>query len=172
MIFEGLVMISFPIDHYYKKLDDSKKNFYSLCIIAFFLFAFVSIFISNKYLFAIEEFIVLFGLANFIFASPSYILNEKGADVRDSYKDLKRFLNDFSVIKEKTSEMVALWNYYLSYSIALGIEGLAYAEIESFFGNSIYNFNSRIEDYKQTRNLIDNIENEIMASKAIYQKRN
>ena len=35
--------------------------------------------------------------------------------------------------------MVAIWNYYLTYSIALGISSIAGKEISNFFGPDIFN---------------------------------
>lgn len=80
-----------------------------------------------------------YGLGTMMFTMPVYVLNAKGTDEKDNWKDLKRYLLEFSNIKEKSSEMVKLWQFYLTYSVALDINSIASSEIESFFGNEIYN---------------------------------
>lgn len=128
--FQALTIISFPIYKYYKKRPFSNKDKINvaLLVIGFVLF-------TNS--FGLSIFIYCFG--TILFASPKYILNKEGVEQRDSWLDLKRFLIDFGDIKNKTPEMTVLWDYYLTYSVALGIDGIANQEIESFFGKEIYN---------------------------------
>ena len=148
-IFQGLLLLSF---------------------VSFFIFS-ISMFV-NSYLYFLWEFIFLFGFSNIIFKDSVYSINQKGAEVRDKFLDLKRFLIEFSKINEKTSEMISLWDFYLSYSIALGIEGIANEEISNFFGNNIYNLNN-INNYDKLgyQDLINNISNVIKTSQQIYLKK-
>ena len=66
--------------------------------------------------------------------------------------------------------MIYLWNYYLSYSIALGIDGVAKDEIVDFFGNNIYN--SHDLNNNECQKYIQNIDKEIIKSKKLYQNKN
>ena len=172
-IFQGLLLLSFPFDRYYrKKYNMNKLEIISVILIfvSFFIFS-ISMFV-NSYLYFLWEFIFLFGFSNIIFKDSVYSINQKGAEVRDKFLDLKRFLIEFSKINEKTSEMISLWDFYLSYSIALGIEGIANEEISNFFGNNIYNLNN-INNYDKLgyQDLINNIPNVIEKSQQIYLKK-
>ena len=172
-IFQGLLLLSFPFDRYYrKKYNMNKLEIISVILIfvSFFIFP-ISMFV-NSYLYFLWEFIFLFGFSNIIFKDSVYSINQKGAEVRDKFLDLKRFLIEFSKINEKTSEMISLWDFYLSYSIALGIEGIANEEISNFFGNNIYNL-SNINNYDKLgyQDLINNISNVIKTSQQIYLKK-
>ena len=172
-IFQGLLLLSFPFDRYYrKKYNMNKLEIISVILIfvSFFIFP-ISMFV-NSYLYFLWEFIFLFGFSNIIFKDSVYSINQKGAEVRDKFLDLKRFLIEFSKINEKTSEMISLWDFYLSYSIALGIEGIANEEISNFFGNNIYNLNN-INNYDKLgyQDLINNISNVIKNSQQIYLKK-
>lgn len=129
--FQALVTISFPLDRYYKKNKISKKKtFISLIILILSIFGIM---------FFVGGICLAYGLGTSMFTMPAYVLNAKGTDEKDNWKDLKRYLLDFSNIKEKSSEMVKLWQFYLTYSVALNIYSIASSEIESFFGNEIYN---------------------------------
>lgn len=172
-IFQGLLLLSFPFDRYYrKKYNMNKLEIISVILIfvSFFIFP-ISMFV-NSYLYFLWEFIFLFGFSNIIFKDSVYSINQKGVEVRDKFLDLKRFLIEFSKINEKTSEMISLWDFYLSYSIALGIEGIANEEISNFFGNNIYNLNN-INNYDKLgyQDLINNISNVIKTSQQIYLKK-
>ena len=172
-IFQGLLLLSFPFDRYYrKKYNMNKLEIISVILIfvSFFIFS-ISMFV-NSYLYFLWEFIFLFGFSNIIFKDSVYSINQKGVEVRDKFLDLKRFLIEFSKINEKTSEMISLWDFYLSYSIALGIEGIANEEISNFFGNNIYNL-SNINNYDKLgyQDLINNISNVIKTSQQIYLKK-
>ena len=174
-IFQGLVLLSFPLNKYYKSSGFSIKKLkkYAYLLLISLMAFFINIFIKSILLLGISEFFALFSLANILFSPPSYLLNDNGAEIRDSYFDLKKYLTDFSFITDKTSEMIVLWNYYLSYSIALNMEGEAYKEIDNFFGNEIYNLNNQsLTSEDEIQKLIDNIPNEIDRSRELYKKRN
>ena len=174
-IFQGLVLLSFPLNKYYKNNNNSKKTYMNcatIFCISLMIFVF-NIFIKSILLLGISEFFVLFELINILFIPPSYLLNDEGVEVRDSFLDLSRYLTDFSLIKEKSSEMIVLWNYYLSYSVALGIDSIANKEINDFFGSNIYNLNNQeLFSEEKIQTLINNVPSEIEKSKELYQKRN
>lgn len=174
-IFQGLVLLSFPFEKYYIKNfnDIEKTKKYAKSLVVSLIFFMLNIFtIKNIVIYGILEFLSLIGLSRILFKLPDYLLNEKGAEVKDSYLDLKKYLLDFSLINEKSSEMIILWNYFLSYSIALDIEGVASEEINNFFGNNIYNLNNQqLSSEEEIKKLIDDIPNEIERSKKIYELR-
>ena len=122
-----------------------------------------------------SAFLLLFCILGFPFDTyAEYLLNEKGTEIKDEYLDLKKYLEDFSLIDKKTAEMIYIWNFYLSYSIALGINGIAKKEIESFFGDKIYNLNSvyyggETIDTENIQKYIDQTDNIIEKDKQLYQ---
>lgn len=66
-------------------------------------------------------------------------MNDEGIEEKDSWLDLKKYLQDFSNMRDKSMEMVVLWNYYLTYSMVLDLQSISKEEIVEFFGWNIYN---------------------------------
>ena len=127
---QALVMVSFPLKKFFTFHDSTKSRItYAVFTILGFL----------PFLSFIGQVLAIYGLGCLMFASPLYTLNQSGVDEKDAWLDLKRYLQDFSDMKNKTVEMVSLWEFYLTYSIALGMSSIANKEIESFFGDDIFN---------------------------------
>ena len=49
-----------------------------------------------------------YGLSFILITNITYTLNNKGTELKDEYLDLKKYLEDFSLIDKKTSEMISL----------------------------------------------------------------
>ena len=177
-IFEGLILLSFPLDNYYKPYKGkNKKSLYSLFIILYFLLLFFFSHSNSYLIYIIATFIMSYGLSFILITNITYTLNNKGTELKDEYLDLKKYLEDFSLIDKKTSEMISLWDFYLSYSVALGIKGIASKEIKNFFGNEIYNLNNVDQDLnvintEESQKYITEIENIINHDKQLYQNKN
>ena len=168
-IFMGLVLLSFPFDKYYKKINNSfKKGLYIFCFGFVFFLGLLLISIPSIISFVIFISLPIFGIGNLLFANPAYVLNRNGNKTLNDYLALKKFLNDFSIIHERSSEEIVIWNYYLSFSIALGIAGVSSEEIISFFGSNIYNVNN---NSNEGSNHLYNIDDEIVKAKNVYQIR-
>lgn len=135
--FQAHVMLSFPIDTFYDKTEISsrKKGFVALCLIIGFI----------PIIPIVSPILVTYALATLCFNMPARYLNQTGVDEKDSWEDMRKYLLDFGDMKSKTPEQIAIWNFYLTYSIALGIDGIAGGEIEEFFGENIY-FTMRVEN--------------------------
>ena len=132
--FQALVFMSFPIEKYYNKEKlKNKKVIYLLFLASGFIpwFAFASY---------VAEFLAIYGFGNLMFISPSYTLNQTGVDEIAKWKALKKYLNDFSNIKDKNAQMLELWDYYLVYATALDISSTASNEMYDFFGKKIFKF--------------------------------
>lgn len=174
-IFQGLITISFPLEKYYRKVKNYKKKRKTFMAIAFYILFFLVIccFLMpvNYYVILICVFISIYLYGNVLFSNPSYFLNQEGVELKDKYLDLKRFLKEFSQIDQRTSEMVVLWNFYLPYSIALGMEGIAYEEINNFFGDSIY-YQYENNDELESKERIEKINESIENAKKIYEIKN
>ena len=177
-IFEGLILLSFPLDNYYKPYKGkNKKSLYSLFIILYFLLLFFFSHSNSYLIYIIATFIMSYGLSFILITNITYTLNDKGAELKDEYLDLKKYLEDFSLIDKKTSEMISLWDFYLSYSVALGIKGIASKEIKNFFGNEIYNLNNVDQDLnvintEESQKYITEMDNIINHDKQLYQNKN
>ena len=177
-IFEGLILLSFPLDNYYKPYKGkNKKSLYSLFIILYFLLLFFFSHSNSYLIYIIATFIMSYGLSFILITNITYTLNDKGTELKDEYLDLKKYLEDFSLIDKKTSEMISLWDFYLSYSVALGIKGIASKEIKNFFGNEIYNLNNVDQDLnvintEESQKYITEIDNIINHDKQLYQNKN
>ena len=174
-IFQGLITISFPLEKYYRKVKNYKKKRKTFMAIAFYILFFLVIccFLMpvNYYVILICVFISIYLYGNVLFSNPSYFLNQEGVELKDKYLDLKRFLKEFSQIDQRTSEMVVLWNFYLPYSIALGMEGIAYEEINNFFDDSIY-YQYENNDELESKERIEKINESIENAKKIYEIKN
>ena len=135
--FQAHVMLSFPIDTFYDKTERSagKMGFIIFCILIGFL-SIIPI---------VSPILAIYGMATLFFNMPARYLNQTGVDEKDCWEDMRRYLLDFGDMKSKTPEQIAIWNFYLTYSIALGIDGIAGGEIEEFFGENIY-FKMRVEN--------------------------
>ena len=177
-IFEGLILLSFPLDNYYKPYKGkNKKSLYSLFIILYFLLLFFFSHSNSYLIYIIATFIMSYGLSFILITNITYTLNNKGTELKDEYLDLKKYLEDFSLIDKKTSEMISLWDFYLSYSVALEIKGIASKEIKNFFGNEIYNLNNVDQDLnvintEESQKYITEINNIINHDKQLYQNKN
>ncbi|NMA51254.1 MAG: DUF2207 domain-containing protein [Mollicutes bacterium] len=125
---QALVLMSFPIDKYYKKLDQTK---YSRHLI-YEILGIITIFTK------IGAALFMYGSGMRLLSNPKRALNQEGVDEIYSWLTLKKFLKDFSDMENKTAEMVKIWDFYLTYSIALDISEVASKEIETFFGDNIY----------------------------------
>lgn len=167
-IFQGLVLLSFPIDNYYKRKNSNKTLGIFYCVSVIFFIFIVTVF-ANKLsplLYLLTS--VVFGvfLVNFLMCFVNYSLNDNGRKMIYEYLGLKKYLEEFSSISEKSSEDVILWDYYLPYSLALGINGLAFKEISDFFGYEIYN--SYYTDSSKSDSYIQYIDGYILEGNNFY----
>lgn len=132
--FQALIIISFPIDKFYKKTNFIKKKIFYTFMMIFGFFPLFSL---------LSPFLFIYGLGCLLFSTPLYVLNQIGANEKDSWLDLRKFLLEFSNIKDKTVEMIKIWNYYLTYSVALNVDTFASNEIKTFFGDNIFYGNKK-----------------------------
>ena len=160
--FQALVAMTFPFEIYYKRLnrehgsEKNPTNPMTTAIIVAFTIGFLPIpFITAP-------------LAAFVFSSAplsnkKYVLTQRGVDERDSWLDLKKYLEDFTYIKEKKIEDVQLYNFYLVYSIVLSANKKVTKDISTFFGEALYT-----QDYESMVEIVNGIENRDLISEDIY----
>ena len=134
--FKSYVIISFPFYKLYKRhLKEHKyKSFIALiCILSIILIPFFSFFFS----FSVAA-LPIIGFGLLFFNNPAYTLNDNGSIELNNWLALKKFLHEFTIIKERNAEMLVLWSYYLTYSVALEENKIAKDEIVDFFGTNIH----------------------------------
>ena len=148
--FKAYVIISYPFYKLYKNhLKIHKyKSFLAIGLILFtafvmpifsFLFSFISIAALP---------IIAFGLL--CFNNPAYTLNDSGSIEFNNWMALKKFLHEFTIIKERNAEMISLWSFYLTYSVALEENKIAKDEIIDFFGINIHAGNDANSSYNES----------------------
>lgn len=66
------------------------------------------------------------------FAQPKIaVLTQSGAEEKEKWKALKRYLEEYSLIKEKDVFSIAIWEKYLIYATAFGIADKAIEQMKS-----------------------------------------
>ncbi len=130
-----LVLLSFPINVFYE--NNRKKHNMDKKILTYAIILMIGLFslIISPYLI----FLAIYGISGIIFFCPTYSVNRTGSMQINSWIAVKKFLKDF-MDNEKGVEMVALWNYYLTYSLALDVNDNVKKEIFDFFGKDISDF--------------------------------
>ena len=129
--FQNRVWTAFPLEKYYNLKDDMKNE----KLVYFILFMLGLLFIPTY----VGVLFIIYGLGCVILATPYMYLNDKGVEEKDNWLDFKKHLVDFSNIEDKTTEMVRIWNFYLTYSVVLDIDSISSKEIKNIFKDDIYN---------------------------------
>lgn len=146
---QGLVLVAFPFKKYYKiRTNNNKTWIYTI----FFLLGIFPIIPG------FGQVLAIYGAGCLFMANPKCVLNKLGVEEKDAWKDLKKYLLDFSYIQDKSIEMIKVWNFYLTYSLVLNIETKASQEIEEFIGEKIYSeFPEKITNDKENRILVQRL---------------
>ncbi len=126
---QALVLMSFPIDKYFIKVKSPKKNK---------LYPIIGIIGMMSIMTFIGPLLLIYGFGMLMLANPERVLNKVGVDEICEWLSLKKFLVDFGDMQNKTAEMVAIWDFYLTYSIALNVSQKASDEINRFFNDNIF----------------------------------
>lgn len=146
---QGLVLVAFPIKKYYKMRDNNSKTWIYTIFFLLGIFPIIPGF---------GQVLAIYGAGCLFMANPKCVLNKLGVEEKDAWKDLKKYLLDFSYIQDKSIEMIKVWNFYLTYSLVLNIETKASQEIEEFIGEKIYSeFPEKITNDKENRILVQRL---------------
>jgi uncharacterized membrane protein len=161
---QALVIMSFPINKYFRKIYQDRSR------ITYAIFTFIGF---TPLIPILGQFLSIYGMGCLLFASPMYVFNKNGVNEGGEWLNLKRFLTTFGDMKNKTAEMVKIWDFYLTYSIALDVSSIATKEIKDFFGDNIFrgtgnsmenksNFNG--EKVSDLSNYISRVKSEMIES--------
>ncbi len=133
MLFEewvALVNLSYPVKQLYKECI--KENLIKTIIYVIFAVIDIMIISGEVQIPGVLGIICIYCIGAGLFTTPKYMLNQVGTEERDAWLDLKKYLNDFSNMKEKTIENIELWGFYLTYAIALDIYTVTQYEFLKF----------------------------------------
>lgn len=121
--------------HYDEQYIKADKLQYSVVKKAVFLNAFVPVSILMCIILAIISlYLVIEQLVNI---NKNYTRTIKGKELLTKAYALKNFLEDFSIIDKRNNDELILWEYYLVYSVALGVNNKIENEIiEKYLQNS------------------------------------
>lgn len=129
--FQNRVWISFPLEKFYNvKENMALKKTICMVIAAYGFLNCIRI---------LGLPLIIYGIGCSMFATPYMYLNEFGVEEKDHWVDFKKYLIDFSNFKEKTTEMISIWDFYLTYSMVLDINSKLSEEIKNIFKDDIYN---------------------------------
>lgn len=135
--FKAYVIVSYPFYKLYK--SHLAAHTYKSCLALFLILFTVSVVPFFSILFSLSiAALPIIGFGLLLFNNPAYTLNDNGSIELNNWMALKKFLHEFTVIKERNAEMIALWSFYLTYSVALDENNIATNEIVDFFGTNIH----------------------------------
>ena len=103
----------------------------------YIIYAFISIFLNNY----IGVMIGILYLSREIYLIAPEHKNLKDASDIDKWNALKKFLNDFTLIKDRTAKEVSLWDKYLIYGIAMGVNKKTIREYSNMLNLKLINDN-------------------------------
>lgn len=146
---QGLVLVAFPFKKYYKIRTNNNKIWIYTIFILLGIFPIIP---------GLGQVLTIYGLGCLLMANPKCILNKLSIEEKDSWRNLKKYLSDFSKIKDKSIEMVNVWEFYLTYSLVLNINTRANKEIEEFIGERIYSeFPEKITNIEEKKILVQRL---------------
>lgn len=94
-----------------------KYNKFNFIDIVFLLISIVSSILLNVVGIAI---CILYFASQIYFKSPSHVYLSTGTEI-DKWNALRKFLNDFTIINEREMNEIKVWEDYLIYAIAMGV---------------------------------------------------
>lgn len=146
---QGLVLVAFPFKKYYKIRTNNNKIWIYTIFILLGIFPIIP---------GLGQVLTIYGLGCLLMANPKCILNKLSIEEKESWRNLKKYLLDFSKIKDKSIEMVNVWEFYLTYSLVLNINTMANKEIEEFIGERIYSeFPEKITNIEEKKILVQRL---------------
>ena len=123
-----------------KKAKSSLINYSTLLFILSFSLVFISLLLvayglNINYLFVLVLFIILLlgSVYCFIKSKRIPIFSQTGIDEKEEWIGLKKFMTDFSLLKEREIPELVLWEKYLVYATAFGIADKVLKQLKTKF---------------------------------------
>ncbi len=96
--------------------------------------------ITSMFVVLISIFVCLYRvLEQIIYMNKNYKRTSKGKDLLNKAYALKNYLKDYSLIKDKSEKDLVLWEYYLIYAVALGVNETIEDEVIEKYLNKCFN---------------------------------
>lgn len=123
----GKKIIDRDIQKEYKKYKDN-QTYYILAIIFLLCFTFIA-FIIPVFIFIIDA--VLCGKV----AKKLNVLTQKGVDMKEQWKGLKKYMEDFSMLDRREVPELVIWEKYLVYATVFGIADKVIKQLKIVYPN-------------------------------------
>ena len=143
--FKNTYLSKSEIEKYFIETGSTNMKIYGLTSlivgVLIIYFSVNSIVNSAYYSFFVGFFISLIGIICIFL--PSTIggrWTEYGAEYNAKWKNFKKYLKDYSLMKENPPESIAIWNEYLVYATALGIADNVYKSMKIVVYNNNENY--------------------------------
>ena len=120
-------IIDSEIQEEYKKYKDIQTS-YIVAIIFLFCFTFIA-FIVPLIIFAIDA--IMCGNI----AKKLNVLTQKGVDLQEHWKVLKKYMEDFSMLDKREVPELVIWEKYLVYATAFGIADKVIKQLKIVYPN-------------------------------------
>ena len=134
------------------------KNRYGIACIAYILFAcfaipvFLGLYGATPSLFLLVVILILLAtliinaVMTAIISANINVLSQKGVDEKEKWKAFKKYMEDFSLLKDKEVPALVVWEKYLVFATAFGISEKVLKQIKVIYPE-ITNMNSTINTY-------------------------
>ena len=135
----------------YKKLVDS-ITIYSILILFLMVWGIIPLVVTANKMFlipimTIATVIIVNMIVTIILKNKINLFTQKGLDEKEQWKGLKKYMEDFSLLKEKEIPEIVLWEKFLVYATVFGIEKkvlkqlkIVYPDIENRMDISTYSY--------------------------------
>ena len=113
-----------------KKQKEEFSNYAGLSGV-YYVFAIVTLF----WAFPLAIILLINGLICGSIKKRANVLTQKGVDSKEKWKGLKKYMEDFSLLKEKEIPAIEVWEHYLVYATAFGIADKVLKQLKTIYPN-------------------------------------
>ena len=137
---KSLVEQEFIIKQYFDEDTHTQKiiEFLTIPIAFLFLFPFLTFGYKIPIMVFIISTIILTFCSRIMLNTSGNILTQKGIDEFKKIKGYIKYIKDYSLLKDSSSESIVIWNQYLTYSIALNLTPKINKELKKVLGEDLY----------------------------------
>ena len=113
--------------------ESAKKQYqdYSGIASTYFTFAIVTLF----WAFPFAIVLLINGILCSRLRKKANVLTQKGVNLKEKWKGLKKYMEDFSLLNEKEIPAIEVWEHYLVYATAFGIADKVLKQLKTIYPN-------------------------------------
>ena len=131
------IIISILFIFYFFAKNNNRACSLMLIDYGVFVISFISMIMCNK----IGMCICIIYFSNRIYLeSPNHTVSLNSSEL-EKWEALRRFLNDFSIIRERNIQEISIWNKYLIYAISMGVNKKVISEYVKLLNIKLLNQN-------------------------------